>query len=88
MSIITTLPGIRGLLVYPFCYEIDQVLSAILSLFRFGYHVLALRSGGRKKELGVRERDTRISSRARPLSRPTSKRLLHSYMSRSFQAPP
>ena len=30
----------------------------------------------------------RISSRARSLSRPTSKRLLHSYMSRCFQAPP
>ena len=36
----------------------------------------------------ARERDTRISSRARSLSRPTSKCLLLSYMSRCFQAPP
>ena len=56
-------------------------------------HVL-FRLCGRRLELvgarknGARERDTRISSRARSLSRPTSKCLLHSYMSRCFQAPP
>ena len=35
-----------------------------------------------------RARETHISSRARSLSRLTSKCLLHSYMSRWFQAPP
>ena len=66
---------------------------AILSLFRFGdYALFSLRSrrlevvGARKN--GARERDTRISSRARSLSRPTSKCLLHSYMSYCFQSPP
>ena len=45
MSIITTFPGIRSSVVYPFCYEIDHLYFAILSLFRFGDHVLfSLRS--------------------------------------------
>ena len=48
----------------------------------------ALGSGGRPRKNGARERDTCISSRARSLSCPTSKRLLHSYISRCFQAPP
>ena len=70
MSIITTFPDIRGSVVYPFCYEINHHTFAILSLFRFGDHVLfSLRSrrlevlGARKN--GARERDTRIFSRAR-----------------------
>ena len=70
MSIITTFPDIRGSVVYPFCYEIDHHTFTILSLFRFGDHVLfSLRSrllevvGARKN--GARERDTRIFSRAR-----------------------
>ena len=70
MSIITTFPDIRGSVVYLFCYEIDHHTFAILSLFRFGDHVLfSLRSrrlevvGARKN--GARERDTRIFSRAR-----------------------
>ena len=65
MSIITTFPDIRGSVVYPFCYEIDHHTFAILSLFRFGDHVLfSLRNrrlevvGARKN--GARERDTRI----------------------------
>ena len=36
-------PGIKGSVVYPFCYEIDHlstVVSSILSLCRFGDHVL------------------------------------------------
>ena len=48
-----------------------------------------LNPGARKwwaKERTGRERDTRISSRARSLSRPTSKRLLHNYMSRCTHA--
>ena len=88
MSIITTFPGIRDSVVYPVCYEI--ILSAILSLFRFGDNVLfSLRTrrlelvGARKNR--TREGDTCIFSRA---SRPTSKRLLHSYLSLCFQAPP
>ena len=51
--------------MYPFCYEIDHHTFAILSLFRFGDHVLfSLRNrrlevvGARKN--GARERDTRI----------------------------
>ena len=36
MSIITTFPGIRGSVVYPFFYESTTIISAILSWFRFG----------------------------------------------------
>ena len=60
----------RGSVVYLFCGEIDHHTFAILSLFRFGDHVLfSLRNrrlevvGARKNE--ARERDTRIFSRAR-----------------------
>ena len=69
MSIITIFPDIRGPVVYPFCYEIDHHTFAILSLFRFGDHVLfSLRSrrfgsGGRKKERGARARHAYLLAR-------------------------
>ena len=69
MSIITIFPDIRRPVVYPFCYEIDHHTFAILSLFRFGDHVLfSLRSrrfgsGGRKKERGARARHAYLLAR-------------------------
>ena len=74
MSIITTFPGIRSSVVYPFCYEIDHLYFAILSLFRFGDHVLfSLRSRRLWKwwaqERTGHARETRVSPRAPVLYR-------------------
>ena len=70
MSIITIFPDIRGSVVYLFCCEIDHHTFAILSLFRFGDHVLFSLRNRRLEVVGARkngapERDTRIFSRAR-----------------------
>ena len=82
MSIITTFPGIRDSVVYPFCCEIDH------HIFRHVEFFFLFRCGQLMWWLCLVQRYTHISSRAFSSSRPTSKRLLHSYMSRCFQAPP